>query len=96
VELGQKGKNINDDIAALVKLGLPLKIQQALDVVRVVGNESVHPGELNVKDDQETVQALFELINLICEDRLSEPRRIDHLYRTLPKAKLDQIANRDS
>ena len=37
--LGESGKNINDDIAALVKKGLNLMIQQSLDVVRVIGNE---------------------------------------------------------
>ena len=32
--LGQPGKNINADIAALVATGLPAKVQQALDSVR--------------------------------------------------------------
>jgi hypothetical protein len=39
--LGQPGKNINDDIKALVAAGLPPKVQEALDIVRVVGNDSV-------------------------------------------------------
>src|ERR1035437_3337276 len=38
IELGQPGKNLNDDIGALVKLGLPERAQKALDVVRVIGN----------------------------------------------------------
>lgn len=59
--LGQSGKNINTDIAVLVTLGLPAKVQQALDAVRVIGNDAVHPGTIDLRDDQETVNKLFVL-----------------------------------
>ena len=62
IPLGGKGKNINEDIQTLVSNGLPITVQQALDVVRVVGNNAVHPGQINV-DDQEVVGKLFSLIN---------------------------------
>lgn len=83
-------------IAALVKDGLSTKIQRALDVVRVVGNESVHPGEMNINDDAETARALFELVNIIAETMISEPKRIDQLFHSLPASKLEGIRARDA
>lgn len=96
VHLGEPGKNINTDIAAMVKKGLPMQIQQALDVVRVTGNNAVHPGELKVDDNPETAAALFDLINLIVDNRIAEPERIQALYDSLPAGARAAIEKRDS
>lgn len=93
--LGGTGKNINDDIAALVQKGLPSTVQQALDVVRVVGNNAVHPGQINT-DDPENVGKLFALLNLITDYMISMPNRVDNLYVSLPKGAKDAIKKRDS
>ncbi len=95
VELGEKGKKIDDDIKELVKKGLPVEVQQALDIVRVIGNESVHPGEMNLKDDVETATHLFSLINFIVENRISQPKKLAALYSSLPESKLKGIEKRD-
>lgn len=50
VNLGQAGKDLNADIGALVKKGLLPEVQQMLDAVRVIGNNAVHPGEIDLKD----------------------------------------------
>jgi hypothetical protein len=95
VELGLPGKNLNDDISKLVEKGLPVRIQQSLDIVRVVGNEQVHPGTLDVRDDPAMAMMLFELVNLIIEDRIASPKRIAELYAKLPQDKRDHIEKRD-
>jgi hypothetical protein len=66
-ELGGKGEKIDDDIASLVKKGLSPLVQKALDAVRVIGNEAVHPGTLDLKDDRDTAIKLFKLVNIIAE-----------------------------
>jgi len=94
-QLGQPGNNINDDIANLVKEGLPPDIQRALDIVRVIGNDAVHPGQMGLKDDVETANRLFELVNLIAQVMITQPNEIKQLYETLPETKRKAIEDRD-
>jgi hypothetical protein len=96
IHLGYPGKNLNDDIGALVGAGLPFQVQQALDVVRVVGNNQVHPGELDVRDDPTIAGQLFELLNIIVEDRIARPKAIQALFERLPEGAKKQIAERNA
>lgn len=93
--LGEKGKDLNEDIGALVKKGLSPLAQQALDVCRVVGNNAVHPGEMNLEDTPEIAFNLFEMINFITEDRITRPSQIQALYNRLPEGALKAIEKRD-
>lgn len=93
--LGEKGKNIDDDIASLVGKGLNPFVQKSLDVVRVIGNEAVHPGTIDLKDDRDTATKLLEIINLIADQMISHPKAIDHLYTQLPEAKRIAIDERN-
>jgi len=96
IHMGKPGKNLNADIGALVADGLRPDIQQALDVVRVIGNNAVHPGELDLRDDQGTALALFDIVNLIVEERITRPRTIKDLYSKLTQGELEQITRRDA
>lgn len=97
IQLGQSGKNINDDIRALVAQGLDDRVKKALDLVRVIGNEAVHPGTLDLKDDRETAAKLFTLINLIAEEMITKPKALDALYdEKLTQGQKAQIARRDA
>ncbi|MHB1184692.1 MAG: DUF4145 domain-containing protein [Desulfobulbia bacterium] len=93
--LGESGKNINTDIASLVKKGLNPTIQKSLDLVRVIGNEAVHPGTIDLNDQPETAIILFNLVNIITEAMITQPKMIEALYESLPEEKRDQIEKRD-
>lgn len=95
IHLGQPGKNINSDIAALVKEGLSVKIQQSLDIVRVIGNNAVHPGEIDLNDNVDIVLALFGIINFIVEEMITRPRELDKIYNMLPENARKSIEVRD-
>jgi hypothetical protein len=96
IHLGETGNNINDNIANLVQAGLPARIQKALDIVRVIGNNAVHPGVIDINDKPDTVHALFTLINQIVQDRITQPQEIDLLYNNLPEGARKAIEKRDT
>lgn len=95
-ELGETDRDINKNIGALVKRGLPPTVQQALDVVRVVGNKAVHPGQIAFDvDDNATATMLMHLLNMIVTRMLSEPNEINLLYQSLPESTKKSIEDRD-
>jgi endogenous inhibitor of DNA gyrase (YacG/DUF329 family) len=94
--LGGKGKNINDDIKTLVGNGLPVTIQQSLDIVRVIGNNAVHPGQIDLNDKPEIAIALFKLINIIVEKMITDPKKINEIYNILPGDAIKSIEKRDN
>lgn len=95
-ELGEKGDDLNTDIANLVKRGVPVEVQQSLDAVRVVGNNAVHPGEIAVEDDIGMVEILMKVINIIALRMLTEPKEVQAAYALIPQSKIEAIARRDA
>ena len=96
-ELGEADRDINKNISALVKKGLPTSVQQALDVVRVIGNKAVHPGVISFDvDDKNTAIMLLRLLNIITVRMITEPKEIESLYQGLPDSVKEAIIKRDS
>jgi hypothetical protein len=93
--LGEEGRDINADIAALVKKGLSEQIRKALDAIRVIGNESVHPGTMDMRDDVETATKLFHAINVVANVMITQPKEIDALYDQVPPGKQVAADRRD-
>lgn len=94
--LGATKKDINAAIGELVVNQVINKnLQKALDSVRVIGNEAVHPGTLDLRDDEKIAISLFNLVNFIVQKGISEPKEIAEIYEALPEAKLAGIIQRD-
>lgn len=93
--LGQTESTIDGAIKGLVAKGLPPKVQEALDGLRVVGNEAVHPGVIDLKDDRATALTLFGIFNFVVERMITTEKAVDAIYKMVPPEKLKGIENRD-
>ncbi len=96
IQVGKTGRNINSDIKELVTEGLSPKIQQALDLVRVIGNNAVHPGQINVDDNTDVAFKLFKILNIIADELITKEKEIDALYNDIiPEETREHINQRD-
>ena len=98
VVLGETGENLNHDIGQLVeKRVITPAIQKALDVVRVVGNNAVHPGLTDFNDNKSMAVKLFGLVNVIVESTIAAPKHIQTMYESVvPETARAAIEKRDT
>ena len=94
-ELGAQGDTIDRMIGDLVSKGLPVQVQQALDTVRVIGNNAVHAGKMDQADVEATANQLFALVNIIVEQLVTQPKKIAELFGALPEGARNGIERRD-
>jgi len=94
-ELNAEGNSLNSKIGDLVSKGLPVTIQRALDAVRVIGNNAVHPGEIDMTDNKDKAITLLKFINIIVENQITQPRLISEAYSSLPEGTIKGIEQRD-
>ena len=81
MHLGQPGENLIDDINRLVQQkGMPDRLRQALDMVRVIGDKPIKPGQIDDEDDQSMGLKLFAVIDLIADAMISQQNKLDEIY----------------
>ena len=93
-QLGEK-EDLNTSIGNLVKKGMSTQIQQALDYCRVIGNNAVHDGKIDLEDDPSTISTLFYLVNDIAYEMITKPKEMQERYSSLPDGYKDAVAKRD-
>ncbi|MFL0475720.1 DUF4145 domain-containing protein [Priestia sp. 179-F W1.4 NHS] len=94
-QIGAEKANIDNMIGQLVKKGLPQEVQRALDSLRVIGNEAVHPGTIDLNDNTDIAFALFKLLNFVVDRMITQLKEIDEIYNLIPTSKIKSIENRN-
>jgi hypothetical protein len=93
IQIGKDGKNINNNIKELVQEGLNTKVQKALDILRVVGNNAVHPGQIDLDDNKDIALNLFKILNLIADEMITKPKELDSLYEEIIPEEIKEHIN---
>ncbi|WP_410764751.1 DUF4145 domain-containing protein [Haloferax sp. DFSO60] len=94
--LDTPGDGIYQDIGHLVEENeIHPRTQKMLDSVRITGNNSVHPGEMDMDDNHEVALALFKLFNYVVDETIGRDKEIEEFYNTLPENHKQGVENRD-
>jgi len=95
-QIGAQRGNIDNMIGQLVEKGLPKEVEKALDSLRVIGNQAVHPGTIDINDNTDAAFALFRLLNFVVERMITQLKEIDEIYELLPEGKRKGIEKRNA
>ena len=92
VEGGEKN-SINDNIRIIGKQ-VDKHTRDAMDLIRINGNNAVHPGEIQI--EEETTEYMYKLLNIIVQKLISDKKQIDDLYNNLSENQKKSIKERDN
>lgn len=100
-----KAYNLDERVAEAGR-HISAELWEALTVLRVVGNEALHDGKIEMQldgSDDAYIEPLLGAVNGLAEELISRPARTRALYEKLPDAKRtgaeqtrDRIASRDN
>lgn len=93
--LGEKGENLNDDIASLVNKGMTPEIPKYLNYFQFSEEEATHPGEITITEPIELTASLFTIINFIVLDRIVQPKEMNAFHAQLRAAAKRAIEERN-
>lgn len=87
--------SLHAKVGELKDRGLSQGVIDALDVVRITGNNAVHPGEIT-EDEMPTVTVLFGLLNQIVDYMVTQPAATRRLLAQMPTGAIAAIERRDA
>lgn len=92
VELGETTGQLHQRIDRLVTdRGPPVLVQQTLDTIRVVGNNAVHAGEVQMDEMPGAALTLFDALNFVVDRLVIQERQMREMIERLPEAERRKI-----
>lgn len=88
---GLKNRNISEDIKEIINIGNFYQeqkemLEEAMNSIRLVGNKASHPSELDINDNSEIANILFEMINFIVGEIITKPKEREERLNKLKNA----------
>lgn len=88
---GLNNRNINEDIKEIINIGNFYQdqkemLEEAMNSVRLIGNRASHPSELDINDNPEIANILFEMINFIVGEIITKPKEREERLNKLKSA----------
>jgi hypothetical protein len=71
--------------------GLTDALYRMLHACRIVGNDSVHPGEMDPEDAKLIVNHSFDVINEMVDLLIGKPKRQAELWNKIPESKRCEV-----
>ena len=90
-EINKNDLKLNENVKKLMEIGVPDQLIKALTILRVNGNDIMHTGEIKILQKKEDVLYLFELFNMIVEELITRPKRLNESYGKIPETIRKQI-----
>ena len=86
-----KNRNINEDIKEIINIGNFYQdqkelLEKAMNFVRLIGNKASHPSELDINDNPEIANTLFEMINFSVGEIITKPKEREERLNKLESA----------
>lgn len=95
--LADEAARLDSAIGRLVSEGkLDKQTQQAADLLRLTGNDAVHPSQLQIAgDDAKVGLSLFQLLNILVHRLITVPAQLQTMFDGLPEGKRQHVMDRD-
>ena len=92
IEFGMDEAELNIMLDKFItKYKLNDELIKALHTMRVGGNKNIHPSKLPINNDPSFTKKMFELLNYIVDELISNPKLIKESFDSLPEDEKQKI-----